>query len=519
MARTVAVEIIFVDFPRKSAMQRHFFSALCIAALMPATVLAQNTQSTPGTEAPRRDPIFMLGETARFVDVVDSFDQGSTFSFRLSAGYAYQRRSLLIEREARTSDPLTGLGGVQYNRVGDYLETTSTLHLRAEIGIFQDFSLTIGVPLVLSNNRSIRAVANPTMTDGASALLDGWSQNASPTSLFSVPMDSPSRSGIDQIRLGLSWSILNQARDRTKPTWTIRAEWRPPVGDVMHACNASPAAGVADCPAPSSIPNQVAPGTTNAMGPALRPVSVGGPGISRGLHGLYFQTAASRRIGFIEPYAALDVLAEFPMREAPFRYFDTPYGQLASFPPIQGSLTVGAEITPWENRESWQRIALDFRIRGTYRSQGRDYSPLYDALGSSTSRALAVPGCPSNVRNPDGTCQPGRDIYFDGLTTVQSHVIVNGMISLAAQPLKILRFDIGLGISWVSPHLITATDACNPGEIVPQNHPEWRGGCVGDSAPDPTHRGVIDQSGGRFRTSGETLFDFFASVSLTPRFF
>lgn len=456
----------------------------------------------------------MLSENARFVDVVDSFDEGSTFSFRLSAGYAFQRRTATIEREMRVSDPMSSMGTVLFARAAEYAETTNTLHLNAEIGLFHDLALTFGVPLVLSNTRELSA---PSSAD-ANALLDGWMQDGRPTSLFSLPFSAPTRSGVDQVRLGLAWSILSQARDRSKPTWTVRFEWRPPVGSSMLACNNSPGPNVAECPSPSSIPN-LPVGGINAMGAPSRPGSAGSTGLSRGMHGVYFQTALARRFGFVEPYAALDVLAEFPLRDSPFRYFDTPYGQLANFPPIQGTLTLGAEITPWENRETWQRVMIDARIRGTYRSQGRDYSPLYDALGSSTSRALAAPGCPSNVRNADGSCQPGRQVFFDGLTGVQSHVIINGQLAVAAQPVKFLRIDLGVGLSWVSPHLITATDACNPGESVPADHPEWRGGCVSDSAPDPTHRVPIDQPGGRFRTSGEMLFDFFATLSFTPRFF
>ncbi len=234
---------------------------------------------------------------------------------------------------------------------------------------------------------------------------------------------------------------------------------------------------------------------------------------------MYFQTALARRFGFVEPYAGIDILAEFPLASTPFRYSQTPYGQLSSYPPITGSLVVGAEIIPWENRETWQRFVIDVRMRGTYRSQGRDYSPLYDALGSSASRALALPGCPSNVRNPDGSCQAGREIWFDGLTTTQSYVTINGQLSLAVQPAKFMRIDLGLGLTWVAPHIITATDACNPNETVPAEHPEFRGGCVNDSAPDPTHRPVIDQVGGRFRTNNELLVDFMASLSFTPRIF
>ena len=95
----------------------------------------------------------------------------------------------------------------------------------------------------------------------------------------------------------------------------------------------------------------------------------------------------------------------------------------------------------------------------------------------------------------------------------------NGQLSLALQPAKAFRIDLGGGITWRSSYMLTVTDACNPGETVPAEHPEWRGGCVNDSAPDPTHRIAIDQPGGRFRTNGDVQFDFFANLSFTPRLF
>lgn len=440
-------------------MRRMVLSALLIGVLTPSAALAQRSRdegsarddSARDEAPPPRDPIFMLAESARFVDVVDSFDRGSTFSFRLSAGYLYQHRTATIERELRETPSMSGAGTVGFGRVGDYVENTHTLLVNAEVGLYHDLALTFGVPVILSNTREIRSLANPSSAEGNNLTRDGWSQDMRPTSLFSVPFASPTRSGIDQLRVGLAWSILSQARDRTDPTWTLRFEWRPPVGDAMHACNSSPSPGVVECPASNSVPSAPPSGGIAATGAATRPLSAGTPGISRGLHGVYFQTALARRFGFVEPYAGLDILAEFPLASTPFRYSETPYGQLSSYPPITSSLVVGAEIIPWENRETWQRLSVDLRFRGTYRSQGRDYSPLYDALGSSTSRALASPSCPSNVRNADGTCQPGREVFFDGLTTTGSNVQVNGQLAVAVQPPKFLRIDLGVGITWRSP--------------------------------------------------------------------
>ncbi|MEZ4394747.1 MAG: hypothetical protein R3A48_27040 [Polyangiales bacterium] len=491
---------------------------------IPLTLIAVAAFSTPAlaqaqSDAPvTRGPIPMLNETARVVDVVDAFDRGSNWSFRLTAGYSYQSRRATVLRERRVSEAVAGMGLVQRIPVANYRESTHTLMVNAELALYRDLAFTFGLPFVLSNTRSLSVASGATGTEIQNALYDGWTERGAPTSILSLPFESPERSGIDQLRLGVQWSIFNQQRDRTKPTWMIAFEWRPPVGSQLRACQV--VSGRTVCPQVSSVPSLPANGGIASTDAATRAPATGddaNPGISRGMHGVYFQTLLSRRVGYVEPYAGLDFLAEFPVRSSPFRYLDSPYGMLATFPPITTTLMAGLEIIPWENRETWQRAIIDLRVRGTYRSPGRDFSVLYDALGSSNSRPLLAPGCPSNVRNADGTCQPGREVYFDGLTGTASHIMLGANMNISIQPAKFLRFTLGGAFTWVSTHSITNTDACNPGTSPPADHPEWRGGCVSNSAPDPAHRAVIDQPGGRFYSSDELLFDIFASISLTPR--
>lgn len=489
-----------------------------MAVFAAALWCAAGVASAQEADSPAGTPMHMHAETARIADVVDSFDAGSRFSLRLTAGYQFQRRDLRVQREMRVSDPGTSLGVPQYGDVADYTRSTHTLLLNAEVGLFRDLALTFGLPLVLSDARKLRPARGVSTESARAALADGWTEGPGtqrPTTLFDPSFDSPERSGIDQVRLGLQWSIFNQQRDRHLPTWTLSFEWRPPVGALLRPCRQT--ASGTFCPEASSVP--ATPPTGNAAPEAAARTGAANPdpGISRGLHGVYFQTVVARRLGYVEPYAGLDFLAEFPVRGSAFRYADTPLGQLSNFPPLVGTLTAGLEIIPWENRETWQRLLVDLRFRGAYYSQGRDYSALYDALGSSTSRPLNLPGCPSNARGSDGTCQADRNVYFDGLTTTASHLVLGGSAMVSVQPAKFLRFTLGAAFAWTSPHTITNTDACNPGQPVPAEQPEWRGGCQGASSPDPTHRPVIDAAGGRFRTTNDITWDFYAAIALTPR--
>src|SRR5690606_19592085 len=90
------------------------------------------------------------------------------------------------------------------------------------------------------------------------------------------------------------------------------------------------------------------------------------------------------------PYAGIGGLFEFQNESSDFGLTDVE-GALVNHPPFQGTLMLGLAVMPWEALERFQRVELDFRFAGTYRSEGRDYSELFDALGSSGATSLREP--------------------------------------------------------------------------------------------------------------------------------
>ncbi|MEI8257960.1 MAG: hypothetical protein WCJ30_19970 [Deltaproteobacteria bacterium] len=477
----------------------------------------------------------MLAEGAGVTDVVDALDPGSMWSLRFTAGYQRTMRNAVLQRErspittnSATSPSATGT--TEFDNLARFEQITQTLNLGLELAIWHDLSLYVGAPIILSDTRSLTAHSDVSPAQQGFRTADGYgiiNPDGSTTagSLFSVPFRSPERSGIDFLRIGLMWDILNQARDPHLPTWLVKFEWRLPVGAPLQPCFVD-AAGATQCPQPlgadgtAGRPSNFMDGTNNvtadATHPYQRPMQTNpDPGISRRVHGLYFQTMMSRRIGYIEPYGGLDAMLEIPAGDLPqFRFGDTPYGQLATYPPIQGSFFFGAEIIPWENRETWQRFAIDLNIRGSYYSQGRDYSLLYDALGTSNSVPLTTPQYPINQAVVGGTQNP---VYFTGTTGVHSHGAITGGLGIAIQPAKFLRFAFGGSVMYTTPFIVTGTDACNP-NVDPVNHPEYRAGCVGNSVPDPQHHTVIDGAGQRFRFTDDWTWNIYVNLALTPRF-
>jgi hypothetical protein len=175
-------------------------------------------------------------------------------------------------------------------------------------------------------------------------------------------------------------------------------------------------------------------------------------------------------------------------------------------------MVVGIEVIPFEVRERFQRIALDFRFRGTYVSEGRDYSELFDALGSSDAQSLRLPNYSSYMANegagPDdaqSVVDPdSQKVYFTGLTDVQQHgdYMLSG--SFTWQAGEFIKFNLGGGYRWVQSHMIAFDQPCNPDF---SGSTDRAGPCnTGDGAgaaatglPNPNYRRVINSPGRRFK--------------------
>src|SRR5882724_8880240 len=352
----------------------------------------------------------VLREPSEVVQVVDAFDDDDLFDLNLSLGYESTWTNSKILRESSLTDSGFSDGG--YSRanlnVAEYSERISRLNTRADIGLYKDLALIIRLPIILSDDRELKALsgsgANQKLTLGG----------APGEQLFSVPFKSPTRSGVEYLAVGLDVTPMNQARDSTKPTWLIGIEGRFDVSEPMHACNKSPAQLNANsglqgqsqvqCANPSDVNRNGASGdypTTNVDQNSLEGSFHGGrkPGVSRGVTALEGHTIVSRRVKYIEPYGGFRALFEFQNSSSDYGATDLK-GSLVNHPPLKGTMIFGLNVIPWEVREAFQRLAFDIRFTGMYVSEGRDYSELFDALGSSDAATLRYPNFNSYQAGP-----------------------------------------------------------------------------------------------------------------------
>lgn len=455
----------------------------------------------------------LLEETAGITQIVDAFDEGDLFDLKLSLGYEYSRRTAPIRRETSILEPGLSTGGYVSDalNVAEYQESTSRLQTRADVGLYKDIALVLRMPIILSHSRKLSDL------DGSSDTSALNTQGLVGESLFSVPFESPTRSGIEYLAAGFDFGLMNQTRNWTNPTWVLGFEGRFNVSEPMHACNENPEPGGVKCAYPSDVNrNGKSDGDDEGNFSGERD-----PGVSRGVTGLEIHTYVSKRVKYVEPYGGFNALFEFQNDSSDYGATDLE-GSLVNRPPLRGSMVVGLEVVPWEIRERFQRIALDFRFTGTYVSEGRDYSELFDALGSSPAPSLRTPNYASYHENPDPDGPPSvvdpnsQQVYVTGLTDVQQHGDYLLSTQFSWQAGEYIKFNLGAGYRIIQSHMITFDQPCNPNA---DPSPGESGPCQSGSGkvsgmPNPNYRRVINAPGRRFMVGTSTGFSAWLNASV-----
>lgn len=454
-----------------------------------------------------------MNEPISWTDVVDAFDDNDVFDVNISVGYQRTWEMGTIQRQDPTPGMTPGTMDdgrmtLQWNDISRYERALNQLNFQLDVGIFRDLAAYARLPLVLSDDRTLAGLSG-----ASSRLTDGTPGGAA---LFDATFRSPTRSGVDHLAAGLAWSITNQHRDRTLPTWLVMVEGQFNLGEPMHACGTS---------ANTQGGNGTAmmAGATQCGNQFSNPMSNMSPGVGRGFNFLRAETRASYRYESIEPYAGLAFQIGWPGYSSnSFLPQGNLQGYINQIPPIFGGLTVGAAIIPWENREQYQRLTLDLRLVGNYISEGHDYSPLFDALGTSNNPYLVnenlqgVPLAPGDSRCDSST--PGGNagycnaaglasVPFYGLTDTQSHSQFGGTFTIEMRAARYVRFGASVGFLYSPPYGLTVASPCNPN--VSQGggtDPRLIGTCHGGII-NPAHRSVIDLPGNQFRILGSTQVD------------
>src|SRR5688572_12407651 len=197
----------------------------------------------------------MIGtaDAGPYSEVASAFDPEDGFDLHLTLDYRLDIRRSAIMRED-VGRPGTGpVDGLPVVNDLIFAGSKHTIVPRLELGLFRDVSFSAAMPYVLAqqgtleldqrdtpcdfdgpNATCVNRTTSSTFVDGIlpGTGFDGQNGGAGFDADDPTVFRSPTRKGVDQVHLGITWAPMNQERDDTKPTWKLGVEGRFPVGKI-----------------------------------------------------------------------------------------------------------------------------------------------------------------------------------------------------------------------------------------------------------------------------------------------
>ncbi len=417
----------------------------------------------------------VLGHAAEITSVMSAFDEGDAFDGALSVGYDWRFRTSRIDRQALCSNVAGLCPGQQ--RVLSLREltserTTHQLNVQVRAGFFQDMEFFVNLPVVLHDRTRLDFASG---VDWANSSIDPLGG----PSLFSVPNEGRVRSGFGDMSLGIRYAPLSQSRDPLYPSLLIAFTYTIPTGSLRQAGNAK---------------------------------------VGSGLHVLRIETAASRRIAFVEPYFGLFGHLRFPAADTLYRDYGDPQGQV--WPGQQIGMTVGTEFFPWArpapDGSKGRYVSMDVGFSAMYTFAGRGDTDLFDALG--TSSCNGDPNCllTRYTRTVDNDPTPAI-LRMDGITDVGAFATISTWAGLNVQPIPNVALGVRFTYSRETAHYLTNADV---GRDLDGNDPGGSPGVDfsnsrGQNEYNPVFNEHVDEPGKRLRSTGSNIYAIM--VTLTGR--
>ncbi|MBC8132271.1 MAG: hypothetical protein H7X95_04765 [Deltaproteobacteria bacterium] len=435
---------------------------------------------------------------AEVTRVVSGFDDAGRFDFNVTLAWLHEQKQASIKRESAAA-------GTQSRLMNDliYRQTRDVLLARVEMGIMRDVGLHVDLPYVLRDDRGLRfdqpngapcspggggagglAGATCVNQDNSTILRDGVLPGAGQSTYgvdataggvpFAAPSSSvfrgPRRNGLEFLGVGVSWAVMNQARDDSKPTVLLGVDAKFDVGTTMRYDAAQPGANTA---------------------------------VGLGYHQFVASTFVSKRLGAMDPYFGGYFM--LPVRSGGSPFADLPGGnQPHARPQNRAGVQFGFEFVPWERSEINQRVALEMRMRGDHRFQGSSHSELWEPLSGSSACGQG------NV----AACRPGVDLEFGGgaphpgVTETQAYSTVGGDVGVSVRAGRYVRFRGVFGLAADLSHFITfataGRDRDGDGQVDSTS-----------AEANPAYREALDIPGRRFKVDGSQIWNLVVDAAVT----
>jgi hypothetical protein len=407
-------------------------------------------------------------QAAEVTRVVSAFDDENGFDLNLTASWLHEAKSALIKRESESA--ATAMGPIGVAPDFKYAQTRDVLNLRLDFGVLWDVGLHVQAPLVLADSNTV------TLDSGVSA--DNAAFLQSPSASGSQVFKSPTRSGFQDLGLGVTWAVFNQRRDDTKPTWTLGFDADL---DVFKDMRFDPA-----------NPN-------------------GNQATGLGYHQLIWSTWVSKRFHHFDPYFGASYMLPIRTNGSIFQNYN-PATQTSVNPQQQAMVTIGVEQIAWENPRGDQRVTIEARGHLEEHFAGRGYSELWEPLSGS-------PNCTVTAGGTGTPCRPDLDVGTDaqgnpaaapypGVTNIDAYGSFGGDVGLNIQVGRYIRFRGLFGLTVDAPHFITNANAG-----VDTNH-DGVVNSLDKAEANPVYRDSIDSPGRRFYVEQSEIWSLLIEGSL-----
>jgi len=400
--------------------------------------------------------------------VLDSFDENDPFDADLQVNWMYHFTGASIYREQIVGKVFST------SKIASAKGRLDQLDILARIGLYHDFELDLKFPIIIGSTMKLS-------TAGAGSTIRAGTKDNPNDTLFTLPNNSPSRSGFGDMTVALKYAPLSQARDPLHPSWMVGMEYTIPTGKIMR--------------------------TTNAA-------------VGQGLHQLKLETAISRRIAFFEPYFGLWGLFRFPSTNSLFKN----YGETQNYatPGARIGLMLGAEFYPWSvpgpKDHEGKYFAIDLGFKTTYTFRGRDYTMLFDAIGSSGKNNATLYERQNPKHYPDGTPNLSY-INEQGVTDVGPYGTYVAYVGFDVQPIEYFRIGFRFTFTHTSDHFLTfadlGKDLNNSGHIEYGNPAALTKAKVSNEY-SPVYNKALDDPGHRFKVQDAN--DYGIMIFLTGKF-
>lgn len=360
--------------------------------------------------------------------VPSAADPGNPIDLQILLDYQYQLDSSSLMRERVGAVGTDPLGPIQKSKDLEFHQYRHVLTPRAELGVYHDTYLTLAMPIIIAQARELELAsgvdrASSSTVDDGLLPMDGFdARDPSAPPPGSLLFRGHSRSGLDQIHLGIAGAPMSQRRDETKPTWKLGAEVRLAVGKIMR----------------------------------FDPMNPGGEtGVSRGVHEGRVYTSIDRKFERFEGWFELSW--QFPIAEKSGSLFTDPgFGSTNASLSQQAGVSFGVEAYALDDKDNQNTISLDLGGRVLAHFEGREYTEMWEVFAYAGDTRTA--GNPL-ILDVDPIESGRQDLSHPGISNVENYLETAARVAVRAQLGPKVRFAAVVDLAWKTDHAISFADA------------------------------------------------------------